>query len=102
MKRTTIVAALPLLLFAQIPASATGMAGQDSCTSAFLNEHLGPEDGAAMLRLWAGGSSSAQPSTTGSINVAYDGETYARASRRFIALKGQYQMRCADQELAFE
>ena len=49
MTRVALLVALPFLL-TQTPAHA-GSTGQDSCTSAFLNEHLSPEEAAAMLAL---------------------------------------------------
>ena len=102
MTRTTLLAALPLLLLAEAPASAAEMTAKDQCTSAFLNEHIGPEDAAVMLRLWTAGSSGAEVSTTTFTGAVYDAETFTRAGRRFLKVRVLYQMRCPEQNLEFE
>jgi len=81
-------------------AHASSETGSGSCASAFVREHLGPEDGATMLRLWIVNRD--EPSTTGSVGATYDGQSYGRVSRRFLDLRAQYQVRCPDEDLEFE
>jgi hypothetical protein len=103
MTRTTLLAAFSLVLLGEAPASTSNSGELDRCTSAFLNEHLNPQEAAAMLRLWAAGSmSGSEPSTTGSTDAPYDAEVFTRAGRRFLNVKVLYQMRCPDQKLGFE
>ena len=75
----------------------------DGCAAAFLTEHLGQEDGAAMLKLWDT-SSADEPDRTGTLAAASDPKSgqHMRAASRFLALRGQYQVRCPAQDMAFE
>jgi hypothetical protein len=56
-----------------------------------------------MLKLWDT-NSAGDPDRTGSLVAASDPKTgqHMRAASRFLPLRGQYQVRCPAQDLAFE
>ena len=80
MTRLLLAAMASSLIIGQLPA----LAAPDSCTTAFLNEHLGAQDAAVMLCLR--GMDSGSDATAG--------DQARRATAQFLGVRAEYQRRC--------